>query len=212
MLGGVEGQKQPLANLVGEAVAGVGDGDFDRRAIFAERAVHAEHAQQAALHGLGGIVDEVGQRAANGLRIGQHQRQAGLQIALHGDAVEPAGEQRQRLLGHLVHVAGARLRRGKLRQRGELIDQRAQRAHAAQNDLAAFADDVGRIGLAAVEMAADALGGERDGRERVLDLVGHALRHFLPRQLPLRAQQLGGVFNHQHGAGSGREPDRAARW
>ncbi len=33
------------------------------RAIFAERGANAEHAQQAALHGLGGIVDQVGQRA-----------------------------------------------------------------------------------------------------------------------------------------------------
>ena len=39
MLGGVEGQKQPLANFVGQAVAGVGDGDFNGRAVFAERGV-----------------------------------------------------------------------------------------------------------------------------------------------------------------------------
>ena len=75
MLGGVEGQEQPLANLIGQAVAGVGDGDFNGRAVFAERAVNAEHAQQAALHGLGGVVDEVGQRAANGIGIGQHHGQ-----------------------------------------------------------------------------------------------------------------------------------------
>ena len=117
MLGGVEGQKEPLANLIGEPVAGVGDRDLDRRAIFAERAVKSEHAQQAALHGLGGVVDEVGQGAADGFRIGQHRRQTRLEIALDGDAVEPPGKQGQRLLGHLVHVAGARLRRGKLRQR-----------------------------------------------------------------------------------------------
>ena len=73
MLGGVEGQEQPLANLVGQAVAGVGDGDLNGRAIFAERGANAEHAQQAALHGFGGIVDQVGQRAANGLGIGQHR-------------------------------------------------------------------------------------------------------------------------------------------
>jgi hypothetical protein len=146
MLGGVEGQKQPLANFVGQPVAGVGDGDLDRRAVFAERAVNAEHAQQAALHGLGGVVDQVGQRAANGLGIGQHRRQSRLQIPLHGDAFEPAGKQRQRLFDDLIHVAGARLRRGKLRQRGELIDQRAQRAHAAQNHLAALAMTLGESG------------------------------------------------------------------
>ena len=59
MLGGVERQKEPLANLVGQSVAGIGDGHFDGRVVFAERRVDAEHAQQAALHGFGSIVDEV---------------------------------------------------------------------------------------------------------------------------------------------------------
>ena len=49
-------------------------------------------------------------------------------------------------------------------------------------------------------MPADALGGERNGRERILDLVGHALRHFFPGQLALRAQQFRGVFDDQHGS------------
>ena len=53
---------------------------------------HAEHAKQAALHGFSGIVDEVGQSAANGFRIGQHRRQVRLEIALHGNAFEPAAE------------------------------------------------------------------------------------------------------------------------
>ena len=43
---------------------------------------NAEHAQQAALHGFSGVVDEVGEGAANGLGIGQDRRQAGLEIAL----------------------------------------------------------------------------------------------------------------------------------
>jgi hypothetical protein len=36
-LGGIEGQKQPLANLIGEPVAGVGDRNLHRAAVFAER-------------------------------------------------------------------------------------------------------------------------------------------------------------------------------
>ena len=46
-------------------------------------------------------------------------------------------------------------------------------------------------------MAGDALGAEGDGRERVLDLVRHLLCNFLPRQLPLRAKELRGVFDDQ---------------
>ena len=45
-------------------------------------AANAEHAQQAALHGLGGVVDEIGEGAANGIGIGKHGRQAGFEIAL----------------------------------------------------------------------------------------------------------------------------------
>jgi hypothetical protein len=82
----------------------------------------------------------------------------------------------------------------------ELVHQRTQRGHAAQDHLAALADDGGRVRLAAVQMAADALGREGDRGQRILDLVGHALRHFLPGQLPLRAQQIRGVLDHQHGS------------
>ena len=78
---------------------------------------------------------------------------AGLEIALYGDAFEAAGKQRQGFVDDLVHIAGARLRRGKLRERRKLVDECAQRADAGQNDLAALANDVRRIGLAAVEMA-----------------------------------------------------------
>ncbi len=174
--------------------------------------LHPEYAQQAALHGLGGVVDEVSQGAADGLGIGQHRRQARLQVAIDGNAFETTGEERQRLVGHLVHIAGSRLGRGKLRQRRELVDQGAQRANAAQDHFTALANHVGRIRLDAVEMFADALGGERDGRERILDLVRHALRHFLPCQLALGAKQIRRVFNHQHRSRLAAAPGQAGRW
>ena len=63
-------------------------------------AVNAEHAQQAALHGFGGVVDQVGQGAADGFGIGQNRGQARLEVPLHGDAIETAGKQRQRFLGN----------------------------------------------------------------------------------------------------------------
>ena len=132
--------------------------------------------------------------------IGKHGGQAWLQIALDRDAFETAGEQGERFVGHLVHVAGAWLRSWKLRECGELIDERAQRSHAGQDDFAAFADHGGRVGLAAIEVATDPLGGERDGRERVLDLVRDALRHFLPCQLTLGAEEFGCVFDDENGA------------
>ncbi len=139
-------------------------------------------------------------------------RQVGLQIPLYRNALKPAAKQRQRFFDNLIHAAGARLRRRKLRQRRELIDQRAQRAHAAQNHFAALANNVGRVRLAAIQMPANALGAQSDGRQRILDLVRHLLRHFLPRQLPLRAQQFRRVFHHQHRSDVALARVRAARW
>ena len=77
VFGGVERQEQPLADFFGEAMTGVRNCDFNGRAIFRKSAAHAEHAEQAALHGLGGVVDEVGQRAADGFRIGENRRKSG---------------------------------------------------------------------------------------------------------------------------------------
>ena len=112
----------------------------------------------------------------------------------------------------MIHVAGAGLGRGELRQSGELVDQRAQSTDAAENHLAALADDAGRIGLAAIEMPANAFGAEGDGRERILDFVGHLLRHFLPGELALRAQELSGVFDYEDTIRPARDRVRDGRW
>src|SRR5277367_2407455 len=49
-------------------------------------------------------------------------------------------------------------------------------------------------------MASDALGGESDGRERVFDLVGDALRDFFPRELALGAEEFGDIFEDENEA------------
>ena len=205
MLGGVERQEEALANFVGEAVAGVGDFDLDGGAVFAERGLRTQSTRSRL---------PCMASAALSMRLARARRMAswsartggrpGSRSRLHGDAFEPAGKQRERFFGDLIHVAGARLRRRKLRERGELVDQRAQGSDAGENDFAALANDGGRVGLAAIKMPADALGGERDGRERIFDFVRDALRHFFPRELALRAKQLRGVFDHENGAGSAR--------
>ena len=54
---------------------------------------------------------------------------------------------------------------------------------------------------AAVDLARDALGGKRDGGERVLDFVRDAARHLVPGGGLLRAQQFAGILEHDHEAG-----------
>ncbi len=135
---------------------------------------------------------------------------------------EAAGKEGERLLGYAVQVAGTRLGRGKLGQSGELVDQGAQGSDAAEDDLAALANDLGRIGLAALKMTANALGGEGDGGEGVLDFVGDTLGNFLPGELALGTEQLGHVFDDEDGpllavgelktrAGDGKVDGAAAR-
>ncbi len=59
---------------------------------------------------------------------------------------------------------------------------------------------LGESGCPRSRCSADPFRRKGNGRKRILDLVGHALRHFLPCQLPLGAQQFGGVFDHQNGS------------
>ena len=185
MLGGVKGQEEAFTDFVGESVASVTDGDLDGCAILSHGAVDAEDAEQAALHGFSSVVDEVGQSAADGFRVGHHHWQRRLEIPLHVDSLETTGEESEGFLGDLVKIAGTRLEGGELGESGELVDKGAQRANAAQNHLAALANDLWGVGDAAIEVAGDTLGGKRDGSERILDLVSDTLCDFLPCELTL---------------------------
>ena len=49
-----------------------------------------------------------------------------------------------------------------------------------------------------VDMSSDLLSAQRDRRQRILDLMRNSARHFLPRRLLLRPQQLCGVLKHNH--------------
>ena len=105
-------------------------------------------------------------------------------------------EDRQRLADDFIEIAAHGLRRGEARELGELVHQRFHRFHGLGDGGGAFVDDAGGAGrqVQAVELAADALGGKRDRRQRVLDLMGHAARHFMPCRRLLRAQELAGIF------------------
>src|SRR5579863_724083 len=49
-------------------------------------------------------------------------------------------------------------------------------------------------------MPFDAICRKRNGRQRILDLVSNTTCDFLPRCCPLSAQQIAGVFQHEHEA------------
>ena len=89
-LGGEVRQKEPLLDLGSDAVSGVGDDDLDGIAFFDQGGGDDDLFQQRVVHGLGGVVDQVGDGALDGFRIGLHLRQVRGQESLHPNSVEPA--------------------------------------------------------------------------------------------------------------------------
>jgi len=88
-----------------------------------------------------------------------------------------------------------------------LVDQRAHSLHGGRDNVGGALDDGGRGGLKVVfgeqfgearDVALDELGVERDGGERVLNLMRDAACDLFPGTLLLRVQQLGGVFQNEH--------------
>jgi len=94
--GGEVGQEETLAHLVGDAGAGVGDGELDHTGGEQTRG-EGQFAEQRVLHGLGGVVDQVGERAFERFWVGQDEREIGGEVAADADAAQPAGEERERV-------------------------------------------------------------------------------------------------------------------
>ena len=78
----------------------------------------------------------------------------------------------------------------------ELVDQRLHLADLAHDDRDALLEQLADVGVAVAVLDAQALGGEPDRGERVLDLVRDALRGLGPGRELLRLDQLGEVLEH----------------
>ncbi len=111
--------------LVGEAGAGVGDGELDH-AGGEQAGGDAELAEERVLHGFGGVVDEVAEGALRGLR-GRRGRAGGWARGVRRTRMllQAAGEESERVFDDGVEVGGAQARGGELGERGELVDERA---------------------------------------------------------------------------------------
>jgi hypothetical protein len=159
--------------------------------------VNTEHAEKAALHGFRGIVDEIGERAPDGIAICHHRGKSRFEDALNGNAFETSSEKSECVFGNLIHIAGTRLGRGKLRECRELVDESSKSSNAGEDDFTALTDNRRRVGLATIEMPADAFCGKCDGGEGVLDFVRYPLSDFFPGDLPLGAKEFRGVFDDE---------------
>jgi hypothetical protein len=193
MLGGIKGQKQPLANLIGEPVP-VSETKPPPRAVFAERTVNPSTRSRLPCMA----------SAALSIRLARARRIASGSASTVGKSgsrshftVMPsaARKQRQRLLGHALFMSQAAAAARETAPARRTDPPAYARCPRSPESLRRICESRWRVRLAAVQVPANALGRKRNGRKRVLDLVRHALRHFLPRQLTLRPQQLRCVFH-----------------
>ena len=186
-----------------DAVAGVGDFDFDRLAVACEPRDHGNGAKSGALEGFGGIVDKIDDDAANELGVGLHDGKGGGEVALESDAVEAAAKNVERLRGDCVHIGGSEARSREARELRKFVDERFEGLHFTLDEVRAFGNQRGQIGAVfaaarrrgALEMAQQALRRELNWCERVFDFVGDALGDFLPSRSFLRAKKLGDVVD-----------------
>jgi len=129
LLGGEVGEEEALSHLVGEAGAGVCDDELDvsdRAGAGGEEAGgDVELAEEAVLHGLGGIVDEVGESSFEGFGVGEDEGQVGCEVAADADGAEAAGEECEGVFDDGVEVRGMGPGAGELGESGELVDERA---------------------------------------------------------------------------------------
>ncbi len=146
LLGGEVGEEEALAHLVGESAAGVGDGELDEAGVE-QGGGDAKLAQEAALHGLDGVVDQVAEGALHGFGVGEHKREVAAETAQEADLLGSAGEDGQRVFDDGVEVRRPWRGGGELGERGELVDQAAHAFDRGGDDLAAAADDGGGRGV-----------------------------------------------------------------
>ena len=124
---------------------------------------------------------EVHERALEQAPVGAHGGRGPVEVQGQLDARGEAGlVGAHDLLQHRAWVLGGQLVRGRPRERGELGDDAAQRAHLLEDRVGAGLERAREVLAAVREHAAQVLRGELDGGQRVLDLVRDLARHVRP--------------------------------
>ncbi len=183
-------------------MAGVGDADFDGFGFRVDARGNGDFAIAGIFQGFGGIVDQVDEHAAQKDAIGPDRRKVFGEGGFYDDAIETAGENLQGFVDKSGGVSRLKLGAGKAHELRELIDQIGERGDFAFDQARAFLNQASELGIgwrrrgqrictrlgATFEKAGESLGGELDGRERILDFVRDAAGDFLPGGELLRAQ------------------------
>ncbi len=203
ILGGEMREEEFVFVFWRDAVARVSNFDFDGIAIASETRRDGDGAECGAFEGFGGVVDQVDKHATNEFRVGFHDGKRGSEVAVDFDAVEASAKNVESLRGDGVDVRRSKARgreAGKLRK---FVDERLERLHFALDEAGALGDERGQIGAifaasrrgGAFKVAQEALGGELNRSERILDFVRDALSDFLPGGGLLGAEKFGDVID-----------------
>ena len=106
--------------------------------------------------------------------------------------------ERRDFVHHIVERLMCHLRSrqsGKLRK---FIDHMLETRHFVDDHVGRLVKDRLEIRGLLEKLLPQTLGGQLDGRQRVLNLVRHPPRHLLPRRHFLSLDQLREIFEHQH--------------
>ena len=158
--------------------------------------------QYRILHCFGGVVDQIGDCALDGFRIGHDSRQDRGRVRACTRMPSSLPPKRLSALStRLFRLAGCGRDAGK-RASTENSSTRLRTVWTALLMVSAhvrMTSSGSRIGRrAARQMAMNAFSGKGDRSQRILDLVCNAARDFAPGRLLLGAQQVREVFEDQH--------------
>ena len=210
--GGEIRKKEAVFVFGGDTVAGVFDEDFDVVAVVVGARGNGDGADGRGFEGLGGVVDEIDEDTAKERLVGADRREVGGEGSVEGDAVEAAGKNFDGLADDGVGVGRLEFGGGEANELSKFVDELREGGDFTLDEAGAFVDEAGEFGIARgrgfggialFEMAREALRGELDGSERILDFVGDAASDFLPGGGFLGVEEFGEIVEDQDIAGVG---------
>ena len=212
VLGGEVREEEFVFVLRRDAVAGVGDDDFDGVEIGLGASFDGNVSHGGGFQGFGGVVDQIDDDAAEQRSVGANGGRLCGEGGVERDAVEAIGENFDGFANDAVDVGGIEFGGREADELGEFVDQSGERADFAFDEAGGFLDEASEFGIARrriagfvalFEVTGQALGGELDGSERIFDFVSDAASDFLPGRGFLRAEQFGEVIENEDEAGVG---------
>jgi len=213
VLGGEVREEEFVFVLRGDAVAGVGDDDFDEVGVGIGAGGDSDVADGGGFEGFGGVINQVDDDGAEERSVGADGGRLDGERSIEGDALEAIGKDLDGFTDDAVDVGGFEFSGGEADELGEFVDEGRESADFAFDEARGLFDQAGELGIARgggpavfgafFEIAGEALGGELDGREGILDFVGDAAGDFLPGRGFLRAEEFGEIVEHEDKTGIG---------